>query len=141
MKGGFCSSLVNQRRIPSLQPAIGTLFGVRGSDRWLLSLGLAQAGEFGFVLLAFTVANAAIPAALAQILLLVVALSMLLTPALFIFHSKVIVPAHAKSQAREADEVDEQADIIIAGHGRFGGMINRILLAAGYRTVVLDHNA
>ena len=41
---------------------LAVIFNLRGSDRWLFALGLAQAGEFGFVLLSFSVANAVIPA-------------------------------------------------------------------------------
>jgi len=121
--------------------ALAYTFKISNADRWLFSLGLAQAGEFGFVLLAFTVANAVIPAALADKLLLVVALSMLLTPLLFILYDKVIAPRYAGAQADDADEIDEDGSIIIAGVGRFGGIINRILLSAGYKTVVLDHNS
>jgi CPA2 family monovalent cation:H+ antiporter-2 len=117
------------------------LFKIRGSDRWLFALSLAQAGEFGFVLLSFTVASAVIPVEIAQQLLLVVALSMLLTPALFIIYDKLIAPRYINAQSREADEIDHEAPIIIAGVGRFGGVINRILLGAGHRTVVLDHHA
>jgi CPA2 family monovalent cation:H+ antiporter-2 len=121
--------------------ALSYVFKISNADRWLFSLGLAQAGEFGFVLLAFTVANAVIPPALAAKLLLVVALSMLLTPLLFILYDKFIAPAYAGAQAGEADEIDEDGSIIIAGVGRFGGVINRVLLSAGYKTVVLDHNS
>jgi len=117
------------------------VFKISKGDRWLFSLGLAQAGEFGFVLLAFTVANAVIPAALAAELLLVVTLSMLLTPLLFILYDKLIAPAYAGAQAGDADEIDEDGSIIIAGVGRFGGVINRVLLSAGYKTIVLDHNS
>ena len=60
---------------------LAVLYKLQGADRWLFSLGLAQAGEFGFVLLSFTVANAVLPKDLADILMLAVALSMLLTPA------------------------------------------------------------
>ena len=120
---------------------LALVFRIRGSDRWLFTLGLAQAGEFGFVLLAFTVASNVIPSALAEQLLLVVALSMLLTPALFILYDKVIAPRYANAQATPPDEIDEEAPIIIAGMGRFGGVINRVLLAAGHKTVVLDHNS
>ena len=116
-------------------------FKITNANRWLFSLGLAQAGEFGFVLLAFTVANSVIPAALAEQLLLVVALSMLLTPALFILYDKVIAPRYAGAQAADPDEIDEEGSIIIAGVGRFGGVINRVLLSAGYKTVVLDYNS
>ena len=59
---------------------LGLTFGLRGSDRMLLALSLAQAGEFGFVLLAFSEQNAVLPEAIGDLLLLVVALSMLLTP-------------------------------------------------------------
>lgn len=117
------------------------IFKVRGSDRWLFALGLAQAGEFGFVLLSFTVANHVIPRPIADQLLLVVALSMLLTPALFILYDKVIAPRFAVSQTKEADEIDEEGSVIIAGHGRFGGMVNRMLMQAGFKTVVLDHSS
>lgn len=120
---------------------LAVCFKINGADRWLFSLGLAQAGEFGFVLLSFTVMNGVIPKEVAEPLLLVVALSMLLTPALFILYDKVIAPRYSASQARQPDEIDEEGSIIIAGHGRYGGVVNRILMAAGYKTVVLDHQS
>lgn len=118
----------------------GALFKIKGADRWLMALGLAQAGEFGFVLLSFTVANSVIPASIADQLMLVVALSMLLTPALFILFDKVIAPMFTESQA-EADEITEQSDIIVIGHGRVGGVVNRMLRSAGYKTTVIDFSS
>jgi CPA2 family monovalent cation:H+ antiporter-2 len=82
--------------------ALSRVFNIGGSDRWLFTLGLAQAGEFGFVLLAFTVASSVIPTALADQLLLVVTLSMLLTPLLFIVYDKLIAPRFTATQSREA---------------------------------------
>jgi len=120
---------------------LSRIFGISGSDRWLFSLGLAQAGEFGFVLLTFSVANSVIPSAVAEQLMLVVTLSMLLTPALFIAYEKVIAPRFVDAQERDADDIDEQGSVIIAGHGRFGGIVNRILLSAGFKTVVLDYQS
>lgn len=120
---------------------LSVIFKVGGSDRWLFALGLAQAGEFGFVLLSFTVANNVIPTAIADQLLLVVALSMLLTPALFILYDKIIAPRFAIAQAQEPDTINEAGSVIIAGHGRFGGIVNRLLMSAGYKTVVLDHSS
>ena len=116
-------------------------FGLRGQDKWLLALGLAQAGEFGFVLLSFTVASEVIPASVADQLLLVVALSMLLTPALFIIYDRVIAPRYAGSEDREADEMPEGGQIIIAGMGRFGGIVSRMLSAAGFNTTVIDYSS
>jgi CPA2 family monovalent cation:H+ antiporter-2 len=120
---------------------LSRIFGISGADRWLFTLGLAQAGEFGFVLLSFAVASAVLPGAIAEQMLLVVALSMLLTPALFIAYEKLIAPRFDGAQEREADDIDEDANVIIAGHGRFGGIVNRILLAAGFKTVVLDYQS
>ncbi len=120
---------------------LSRVFRIGGSDRWLFTLGLAQAGEFGFVLLSFTVASSVIPAAIADQLLLVVALSMLLTPLLFMVFDKLVAPRFAESQVTEADEIDEQGTVIIAGHGRFGGIVNRILKSSGHQTVVLDYQS
>lgn len=119
---------------------LGRIFKLTGCDKWLFGLGLAQAGEFGFVLLSFTVANAVIPAAVADLLLLVVALSMLLTPLLFILYDKVVAPRYSAGQEPSADEIDPHGSVIIAGHGRFGGIVNRILRGAGYGTTVVDYS-
>jgi CPA2 family monovalent cation:H+ antiporter-2 len=120
---------------------LGVLYKLQGADRWLFSLGLAQAGEFGFVLLSFTVANAVLPRDLADILLLAVALSMLLTPAIFILYERAIVPRFTTAQTQEPDEINSNAQIIIAGHGRFGGIVNRAMSAAGYDTTVVDYSS
>lgn len=121
--------------------ALGLIFKVPGSGRWLFALGLAQAGEFGFVLLSLSVSSNALPQAISDQILLVVALSMLLTPILFIAFDRLIVPRYAAAQAQQPDEIDEQGTVIVAGHGRFGGVVNRMLLANGYQTVVLDHSS
>ncbi|RYG89226.1 potassium transporter [Loktanella sp. IMCC34160] len=119
---------------------LGRVFRLAGGDKWLFALGLAQAGEFGFVLVSFTVANAVVPPAVADLLLLVVALSMLLTPALFILYDRGIAPRYSRQQVRDADEIASNAKIIIAGHGRFGGIVNRALQAADYATTVVDYS-
>ncbi|MEO1238790.1 MAG: cation:proton antiporter [Pseudomonadota bacterium] len=120
---------------------LGKLFGLRGADQWLLALGVAQAGEFGFVLLSFTLANNVLPADLADMLLLVIALSMVLTPALFIFYDRVIAPRYTSAEGREADEIDVDSDVIIAGIGRVGGVVNRMLKSAGYNPTVIDYSS
>jgi CPA2 family monovalent cation:H+ antiporter-2 len=120
---------------------LARLFRLQGADKWLFGLGLAQAGEFGFVLLSFTTANNVIPPAIADQLLLVVALSMLLTPLLFIIYERILVPRFNTVQEHQADEITDHSDIIIAGHGRFGGVVNRMLRAAGYSPTVLDYSA
>ncbi len=121
--------------------ALSRLFNLSGGDKWLFGLGMAQAGEFGFVLISYAVANAVIPTEVSSLLLLVVALSMLLTPVLFILYDRAIAPRYSRQQEQEADEIDSHANIIIAGHGRFGGIVNRSLRGAGYDTTVLDYSA
>lgn len=117
-------------------------FRIKNSDRWLFTLSLAQAGEFGFVLLSFTVQNHVLPVDIAQTLSLVVALSMFLTPGLFILFDKAILPRfQQQSNQREADSIEEKGTVIIAGIGRFGQIINRMLVSNGVKTVVLDHQA
>ncbi len=117
---------------------LATLFKLRGSDRWLLAFGLSQAGEFGFVLLALTVQSAVIPNAIAEKLLLVVALSMLLTPLLFILLDKIIIPRLEAEEEREMDNIDSPENIILAGNGRFGQMVNKLLISCGHKPTVID---
>jgi CPA2 family monovalent cation:H+ antiporter-2 len=117
------------------------LFKIKGADKWLFALGLAQAGEFGFVLLSFTVANNVIPADLSQLLLLIVALSMLLTPGLFILYDRVIAPRYTVAEDREADEMPQGRRVIVAGAGRVGGLIDRILRSADIETTVIDYSS
>ncbi|MCG7575486.1 MULTISPECIES: monovalent cation:proton antiporter-2 (CPA2) family protein [unclassified Halomonas] len=121
--------------------ALALLFKVRGSNGWLFTLSLAQAGEFGFVLLTYSVQNSVIPVALSQVLSLVVALSMFLTPLLFIAYDRLVLPRYqtAKNDPREADTIEEQAPVIVAGVGRFGQIICRLLRANNIPIVALDH--
>ena len=116
-------------------------FKLGGTDRWLFSLGLAQAGEFGFVLLSFTVSSAVIPVDLADRLLLIVALSMLLTPALFILYDRILAPRFSALDEREMDVIEEHCEIIIAGHGRVGGIVSRILRGSGMTPTVIDFSS
>lgn len=120
---------------------LALLFRVRGSNGWLFTLSLAQAGEFGFVLLTYSVQNSVIPTDISQILSLVVALSMFLTPLLFIAYDRLVLPRYrsAKNDGREADAIEEQAPVIVAGVGRFGQIICRLLRANSIPIVALDH--
>ncbi|WED29320.1 monovalent cation:proton antiporter-2 (CPA2) family protein [Vibrio sp. DW001] len=118
---------------------LAIIFRIKKSNRWLFALSLAQAGEFGFVLLSFTVQNHVLPQGIAQTLSLVVALSMFLTPGLFILFDKVILPRYQKNENdREPDNIDEEGSVIIAGVGRFGQIVTRLLSANNIKTTVLD---
>ena len=119
---------------------LGLLFKLKRRNRWLFALGLAQAGEFGFVLLSFAVQQHVLPLPLSETLLLVVALSMLITPLLFILYDMLSKRMHEEKSETAADEIDETGQVIIAGIGRFGQIVNRLVRGSGYDTVVLDHN-
>ncbi|MDC8830678.1 cation:proton antiporter domain-containing protein [Alteromonas gilva] len=118
---------------------VALVFGLSGSNRWLLTLSLAQAGEFGFVLISFATQNNVLPGDLIAILQLVVALSMFLTPGLFIAFDKLIMPRYMRgSHHRQPDNVEHKGNVVIAGIGRFGQIVNRLLIANDITTVILD---
>lgn len=122
--------------------AVGWLYRLRREALWLFGLSLPQAGEFAFVLIAFAVANAVFDQALADLLLMIVALTMLLTPLLFILYDKVIARAYCGGgNDREPDVIEEENPIIIAGRGRVGGIVDRMLDAAGHHATVIDYNS
>ncbi len=120
--------------------ALALVFRLRGRDKWLFTLGLAQAGEFGFVMLTTTVQTNVIPAATSDILALMIGLSMMLTPLLFILYEKLRHMGDVEGTKRDEDKIEEQGTVIIVGIGRFGQIINRMALAAGIKTVVIDHH-
>ena len=119
---------------------LGRAFKLKGRDQWLFALGLAQAGEFGFVLVGFSVSQGVIAGPVADTLLLVIALSMLITPLLFILYEVISRRIKDTSETHEPDEIDEEGPVIIAGIGRFGQIVNRLVQASGFKTVVLDNN-
>ncbi|MCH2163397.1 MAG: cation:proton antiporter [Marinovum sp.] len=119
---------------------LSLLFQLRGRNRWLFTLGLAQAGEFGFVLISFSTQQRVLSDALANTLLLVVALSMLITPLLFILYDVLARKIEDLVDAPDHDEIDEQGTVIIVGIGRFGHIVNRLVRSAGHNTVVIDHD-
>lgn len=119
---------------------LGLAFKLRGRDQWLFALSLAQAGEFGFVLASFSVKSGVIPQSVAETLLLVIALSMLITPLLFILYDQINKRMLAQQPVQEDEEFEDEGPVIIAGIGRFGQIVNRLVVASGFKTVVLDHN-
>lgn len=111
-------------------------------DRSLFTLSLAQAGEFGFVLVSFAATLAILPDGLGRATLLVIALSMLVSPLLFILHDQWVrrLSDGGGDSLVAPDDIEEQQPIIIAGIGRFGQVINRMVTMSGFRTTVLDHD-
>ncbi len=119
---------------------IARLFRMPSSQGFLLSFALAQGGEFAFVLLSFATQHQVFPTDTANLLIAVVALSMAVTPLLMIVNDKLVQPAFArgKKREREADDMEEDNPVIIAGFGRFGNVVGRLLRANGVATTILD---
>ncbi len=111
---------------------------VKGRDRWLVALSLAQAGEFGFVLLTFMFQTGVIDYQQSEILLLVVALSMALTPLLFKGYDHLARKVGVQDGIMPSEDIESGGSIIIAGVGRFGRAIHDMVLGSGYGTTLLD---
>jgi CPA2 family monovalent cation:H+ antiporter-2 len=116
---------------------VAFIFKLKGSDRWLFTFGLAQGGEFGFLIISFARSEGALPLAVGQTALLVISLSMLLAPLMFILYEQFSKRMNRQADT-PADEIDETAQVIIAGIGRFGQVVNRLVRNSGVPTVVLD---
>jgi len=128
------------------------LFAVKGAVLWLIArearlpanerplfiLLLAQGGEFAFVLLGLGAGNEAIPREAAQAITLAVALSMLATPILLLLHDRVLAPRFAHAGAKPVHETPQAGKVIVAGLGRVGQVVARLLHASGYEPTVLD---
>ena len=121
---------------------IARIFRMKNADSANFAFSLAQGGEFAFVLISFCLGLGLILADQAALLVAIVAVSMAAAPLLMIANEKLIQPLYLRgSTGREADVIDHSAKVIIAGHGRFGMTVGRILQAKGYMSVVLDHDA
>ncbi len=120
---------------------LGRLFKLDRPARWLLAFSLAQIGEFAFVLLSTGVQQGVFTPAFASPLIAAVAISMVLTPPMFILLERVVLPRVTdQANQREQDEVhdDHEAPVVIAGYGRFGQMVGRILRANRIPVTILD---
>jgi glutathione-regulated potassium-efflux system ancillary protein KefC len=119
---------------------IAPRIGVSRGERWLLAALLAQGGEFAFVV--FGVARTArlLPGDWDARLTLAVALSMALTPLLLVLNERWQERSAGQNE-REPDAIeDAHPQVIIAGFGRFGQIVGRLLFASGIKATVLDHD-
>ena len=116
------------------------------AERPVFVILLAQGGEFGFVVLQAAQGAGAIDGAAASLLVAAIAISMLTTPVLLLLADRywaAHVARSAKGQAGAPAEIAEpqKAPIIIAGFGRYGQIVGRLLAANGMAATVLDHDA
>lgn len=122
---------------------LGRVSGMGLDQNLLFSFALAQAGEFAFVLFSFAARQGVLEEALTGRLVVVVALSMAFTPLLMLVNEKLVQPRLGTRErpSREPDEIDRECPVIIAGFGRFGHVIGRLLVANGVEATVLDNDS
>ncbi|MDZ4084626.1 MAG: glutathione-regulated potassium-efflux system protein KefC [Bdellovibrionales bacterium] len=120
--------------------ALGALFKVANPSRYFFSLVLAQVGEFAFVLFAAGKAAGVLNEEVMGPLIAATALSMLASPIMLAGYSRWIEPRFSMGQKPEADSIENShPEVIIAGFGRFGQIVGRLLYANGTTATVLDH--
>jgi monovalent cation:proton antiporter-2 (CPA2) family protein len=115
-----------------------------GTDQALtFAFALPQVGEFAFVLLSFALQQAVLGPETAGPLVAVVALTMAATPLLMLLNERALLPrvGTRAGASREADRIDEHGHVIVAGFGRFGSTVGRLLRANGVSTTVLDNDS
>lgn len=124
---------------------LGRLFRLHLTQNLLFSLGLCQIGEFAFVLLSFTVKEHVLPQDTADVMVAVVAITMVLTPLIMFLNEKVLQPRLAgnRSSAEQPrpDVAEQDNPVIIAGYGHFGLIVGRFLRANRVEATVLDEDS
>ena len=112
-------------------------------ERPVFVLLLAQGSEFAFVVFQAAAGAKVFSPQTASLLIGAVALSMLLSPLLLVAIDKLLLVRYANSKSGQLDEISEPQSrpVIIAGFGRYGQIIGRLLLAEGLTPTVLEHDA
>lgn len=121
---------------------LGLVFRFDWSASLLFAFALAQGGEFCFVLLGIAEQQGVLSSELSKPLVSAVALSMAATPLLLLINERLVQPRFARQKIqRPPDEIDEHDNpAILAGFGRFGHVVGRLLRANGFGVTVLDND-
>ena len=117
-------------------------------ERPVFALLLAQGGEFAFVVFQTAAGARVLPPETASLLIGAVALSMLLSPLLLVLLDRALLRRHARLKTALPEDEEgpdklqepQEAPVIIAGFGRYGQIVARVLLLQGIPTTVLDHS-
>jgi len=111
-------------------------------ERPVFTLLLAQGGEFAFVVFQAAAGANVFPAQTASLLIGAVAVSMLVSPLMLVAIDRLLLPRYARLGKTTLEEISEpqEAPIVIAGFGRYGQIIARMMLAQGIPCTVLDHD-
>lgn len=121
----------------------GFVFKLKLDQKLLLTFSLAQVGEFAFVLLSFAFGLNILEQNQLDMLLVITALSMSLTPIIGIINERFILPkiGTKESVKRPMDHIAKTQKIILVGFGHFGSTIGRFLRSHGVEATILDHDS
>ena len=114
------------------------LFKSPWPDALRIGAVLGQGGEFGFVLFTVAVANGLLPADRASLLTAIVTLTMAMTPVAMMIALRINARKRPDMQGIETVEEAGPGTVIVAGFGRFGQVVARVLRLRGYELVLID---
>ncbi|WP_278405575.1 monovalent cation:proton antiporter-2 (CPA2) family protein [Pseudoalteromonas ruthenica] len=122
--------------------ALAHVFKLASGHKLLFTLALAQGGEFAFVLLTTSSSLQILTTEQVNLVTLVVAISMLMAPLLLILYERLQRRSNSSNTPAydKPEHIAASKNVIIAGYGRFGQVIGRLLSAQGYDITVLDHS-
>lgn len=116
---------------------LGRSFKLCGRDGLLFAVALSQIGEFAFVIFGVALSQGTLPRATYDMLNAIVAVSMLTTPLLFVLYERFV---SLQCSERPPETIEETNSVIIAGFGRFGQIVGRVLLANGISATLIDND-
>jgi monovalent cation:proton antiporter-2 (CPA2) family protein len=119
----------------SILYGLGRAFRLASRDALLFAIGLSQIGEFAFVIFGVALSQGTLDRAAYNALNAIVAVSMLTTPLLFILYDRFVL---RQIDNREDETIEEENSVIVAGFGRFGQIIVRVLHARGITATLID---
>lgn len=122
---------------------VGRLMKLSFDQNLLFAIGMAQVGEFAFVLLTFASQSSVIPSGVVGPLMAATALSMAATPILLLVLRRLVLPRIGTRQApeRNPDAIDQHHKVIIVGFSHFGSTVGRLLRANGISATILDNDS
>ncbi|MEM8896417.1 MAG: NAD-binding protein, partial [Bacteroidota bacterium] len=122
---------------------VGKFFKLSTDQNLLFAVGLSQVGEFAFVLLGFAGQLSIVDRNMLDLLLVVTAISMTVSPILAIINERIVLPrvGTKESEERPADHIEKHKPIILVGFGHFGSTVGRFLRANGVEPTILDHDS
>lgn len=123
--------------------ALGRLYRLSFDQNTLFAIGLSQVGEFAFVLFTFINRLGVISPDLTDTMMAVTALSMTMTPLLLMINERLLLPRFGtrEQEPKEADRIDTEHPVIIAGFSSFGSTLGRFLRANGVEATILDNDS